>query len=779
MSRYLTASKVGLLVLVILYTDSDVPTQAIIPILRFITSRVIPQSVSDSDGSKPISSPSLLLSVDDFERCLKPFPVTAGLPGRNLYDKYVEKLWALNNLHVLHEFFRDLKNVLVDPKSPSPPAAQAGSGRNVIQLARVSPLGVFVRRAQLEFARLQFDDTVKIWEAFVKFRAPSERTLQRRTSTATTLTFDNNLSALHISPDSALINAVYPNFQQVKSKPEDLSTEEMEKLLEFQIEKLQRLGNRLPDEVRDTCKHMLLRSAAVPSLAHFVKFFDAWRAGDYTTSFESLHRYFDYTMHTRDRSFYQYALLHMAILEADFGCFSEAVAAINETISTARENQDMNCLNFSLSWLNNLARTYPKEVKRAGVSIAVGSEREGLAYLKSKAKEMKLPNLLSSTLLNESKWILSMGDSVPQAFERVYQAGHLNVMHDFQNMFGSQLLVTGTIYGRLGFNQVSESYCDVLLDCYRYCSPVDEVLRASCRKAHSAVQLGFYKRATSILEDLQPLVRRNLRSTQYLMTYSALMRLKHALRKHDLDAAAYLLEQLSPTGSSTTIDPDLSFQVSLLKIDYLKRLGSFDAAYNTIEDLADQLKADDADIYQRIHVMVLKALLFDTIGKPQKGFSIAMRAANAAWQARIIPALWEAWGAVANILGALGEFDAERKVLEGIIPQALGCGDLALCAQLYCWQADACMGLAGVANDSQRVRGSWMTKADMYLDRAMSYYKRIEDVRGECDCMSKKSTIASARGDAGLAEDWARRYIALYDTHLKAIHDSDDEGDGE
>jgi anaphase-promoting complex subunit 5 len=143
------------------------------------------------------------------------------------------------------------------------------------------------------------------------------------------------------------------------------------------------------------------------SLLTIARFFDAWRAGDYTTSFESLHRYFDYTMHTRDRSFYQYALLHMAILQADFGCFSEAIAAMTETIATARENQDMSCLNFSLSWLNHLGKAYPKQMKRAGYTGAVGSEKEGLAYLKMKSKEMKLPTLLSSTLLAESKMLVS------------------------------------------------------------------------------------------------------------------------------------------------------------------------------------------------------------------------------------------------------------------------------------------------------------------------------------------------------------------------------------
>jgi anaphase-promoting complex subunit 5 len=188
--------------------------------------------------------------------------------------------------------------------------------------------------------------------------------------------------------------------------------------------------------------------------------------------------------------------------------------------------------------------------------------------------------------------------------------------------------------------------------------------------------------------------------------------------RHDLTAASYLLEQLSGTSPGLAIDPDLAFQVKLLRIDYLQRIGSFEEAYNTIEDLAEQLQADDADIYQRIHVMVLKALLWSKLGKAEKGFTVAMRAASAAWNARILPALWEAWGAIANILGVLGEFEAQRKVLEGIIPQALGCGDMSLCAQLYSWQADACMGLAGLAEANSISRASWVSKAETYLDRA-------------------------------------------------------------
>ena len=131
------------------------------------------------------------------------------------------------------------------------------------------------------------------------------------------------------------------------------------------------------------------------------RFFEAWRAGDYTSAFDNLHRYFDYTMQAREKTYYQYALLHMAILQADFGCYDEAMAAMTETIATARENQDLNCLNFSLSWLSHLRKINPSAIE--GNDSMFGSEKQALAFLKSKAKEGKMWSLLSSVLLGESK----------------------------------------------------------------------------------------------------------------------------------------------------------------------------------------------------------------------------------------------------------------------------------------------------------------------------------------------------------------------------------------
>lgn len=141
--------------------------------------------------------------------------------------------------------------------------------------------------------------------------------------------------------------------------------------------------------------------------ADALSFLDAWYAGDYSSSFDYLHQYYDYAMHHKDRSHYQYALLNTAILQADFGCYGEAIDAMQETIAAARENKDMGCLNFSLSWLYHFRNTHPAETERHGTRTVLGNNKESLAFLQSKAKEGKMWSIYSSTLLNNAKYHLA------------------------------------------------------------------------------------------------------------------------------------------------------------------------------------------------------------------------------------------------------------------------------------------------------------------------------------------------------------------------------------
>ena len=112
-------------------------------------------------------------------------------------------------------------------------------------------------------------------------------------------------------------------------------------------------------------------------------------------------------MHNRDRTFYQYALLNLAILQKDFGCFPEAMSAIHETISAARENKDTGCLNYSLSWLYHLGKAYPGELGDVQKSGVLGTDKEALAFLKARSKEAGMWSLLSTSLLSEAKLTLT------------------------------------------------------------------------------------------------------------------------------------------------------------------------------------------------------------------------------------------------------------------------------------------------------------------------------------------------------------------------------------
>jgi hypothetical protein len=57
-----------------------------------------------------------------------------------------------------------------------------------------------------------------------------------------------------------------------------------------------------------------------------------------------------------------------------------------------------------------MSKVYPKQMKRAGYIGMLGSEKEGLAFLKTKARETKNHSLLSATLLNEAKvYLVSVG----------------------------------------------------------------------------------------------------------------------------------------------------------------------------------------------------------------------------------------------------------------------------------------------------------------------------------------------------------------------------------
>ena len=757
MSRYLTPSKIGILALAYLYTEGVVPTSETVAVLSFLILQILP------DGSHPSSTASDFshaVHASAFDTALS--NRDSGIPGRSVYDLFLKKLWSLNCQDALDLFLSSTPALLA--KSRDQLLRERESGEEDSEpggrILRTSPLGAFIRRCHLEYTRLQFHDAMNLWQSFLAYRLPTRQAWEKKNAQDGRSSLDANFSDLNIDASHPLAQIMYGKLAIEDEDDTGLSTYDVEKLMEFQVSELQRLGGRLPEDMRTKLKQMSKSGTTMPSLSHYLRFLDSWRAGDYHSSFDNLHRYFDYTMQNRDRTFYQYALLNLAILQADFGCHREAIPAMQEAIATARENKDVTCLNFCMSWLYHFGKSFPEEMEEIRNSGILGTESEGLAFLKSRAKDSEMWSLLSTTLLSEAKLGLQNGDSVATAFENIAKASHLNVSKGIMNVIGPILLMRGSLYSRLGLGHLAWSSGQTFLECHADDAPAEDLLKCRCRMASLLVQKGRYAQATELMDSVPKHILRVLKYQQYWTFFARMLKLRRHLHRGDWFAAEYLLNLCHGQGVP---DVELGFALSLLEIDLQIRRGEYADGLHLVEELAKTKTshAEATDVYAQIRLLNVKARGFALCGHPVKGFSIAVRAANLALRARVLPGLWEAAGILANILINLHEFAAAIALLEAIVPQVFECEDCDLAGRTFGYLVDGYMGLAGQAEKGSMARKERMSKAMEYIDSALEQYKHVEDLRGQLDMLVKKATVLKLRGDLVLANDVASQYLGL------------------
>ena len=223
-------------------------------------------------------------------------------------------------------------------------------------------------------------------------------------------------------------------------------------------------------------------------------------------------------------------------------------------------------------------------------------------------------------------------------------------------------------------------------------------------------------------------------------------------------AADNILCQLKAPSSRSQ---ELYFEISILEIELQIRRNNHPRALELLEDLAAILKSNEADIYQRVKLMTLKSQIFSKAGTPQKGLSLSLRAASIAYRAKLLPALWDAIGAVCAVLNSVEEFSASARLIENILPQVLECEDCSLAAHTFAVLADAQVGMAGLAASNTIQRKEQLTKALESIDKSFDQYLRIEDVRGQCEMLAKKATIMHLNGDPILANDCAAEYLDI------------------
>ncbi len=241
MARYLTPSKIALLSLITLYTDSVVPTASTIPVLSLIISHLIVLRDSECGNSSSEVQSTSMISIDRLQKSLISQP--SAIPGRTIWDLILGKLWKLNSFDALHVFFESLPGLLVKARKDQDSGTKSGSAvsEDRIVLSRTSLLGVFVSHAHLEFERLQFHDSVSLWKDLIAYREPTLGMWRRRNSSAGKMSFDTNLQGWGQGWGQGLTEVVYGGLAEKGVFGGTVSTDDVERLLEFQVEEMQSL----------------------------------------------------------------------------------------------------------------------------------------------------------------------------------------------------------------------------------------------------------------------------------------------------------------------------------------------------------------------------------------------------------------------------------------------------------------------------------------------------------------------------------------------------------
>ncbi|KAJ5965913.1 hypothetical protein N7481_012627 [Penicillium waksmanii] len=760
MARYLTPWRISLLCLITVYTDGVVPNSSAVHVLSFLTAGLFPLDPADKQWES-----HYLPSIDELEEVLSHHE--SSIPGRTLWDLFLRKLWSLDSLDALEEFMSDVLPSLLS-KTREQLIQERDSGlapeEEGMRLSRSSPLGAFVRRACLEYTRLQFHDSVTLWTGFVKYRLPTYHMWARRNPSDEQSPVDINLTMNGLDTSSYLSQVVYGDFEQEVQDDGMVSVKDAERLVEFQVGELQRLGGRVPDEMRTQLKHIMTSESSVPILMYYLEYLDAWKAGDYTSAFDNLHRYFDYTMHSNlDRSAYQFALLNLAIIQADFECFSEAISAVQEAVAIARESHDMNCLNFCMSWLYHFGKAFPEQMREVQNSGMLGNEKEGLAFLKAKSKETDMWSLLSTTLVSEAKLEMQQGESLASIVETFVRASHVNLTKGLSTSTGSHMQLQSIMYARIGATHLSWLDTEVFRECYSEGSPYDDFVKLTFRNCQILAQKGNYKEAFARMNKVEADRLRAFKYNNSWTYYSGLLQLQRQICRDDKVAVEHILAQLQAV---QLLEFEMRLLLAFHTIEFTIRQGDYGRALRMVEQAAHSMQPENFDVHSQIKLLCLKARILEKSGHPQRGFSLAMRAASIAHRSKILFDLWESICTLAAVLLSLREFEAAVELVESIMPQILESEDFALIARAYSLLVDANMGIAGelwstMGRESTPVRKEYVNRAIGYIDSAYDSYEEIEDLLGQTEMMAKKATVMHLTGDPVLANDYAAKYLDL------------------
>lgn len=228
-SRFLSPSTIALLALIAMYCDDYVPPMGQMAILNFISTQLLPRREMRRKMAGSATR-NIVTAMGDFEKALSPYKKDDC--SYTLWSEFCHIIWRISSLDSMFDFFKSLPALFDVREKHSVEDDQT-------TLSRTSLWGTFVRRSVLEFERLNFEDAVKLWQRYERFRAPTSNVVKRPLSDHADREATTYMDELDRRSNHEISAILTRDLDSADETLGDTSSDGIEKLLTFQVERLQ------------------------------------------------------------------------------------------------------------------------------------------------------------------------------------------------------------------------------------------------------------------------------------------------------------------------------------------------------------------------------------------------------------------------------------------------------------------------------------------------------------------------------------------------------------
>ncbi|KAK9681196.1 hypothetical protein K7432_015712 [Basidiobolus ranarum] len=450
-NTFLTSHKIAILILIDEYTRNlSWDTEVNQSLVFFLMSEI--QNAGHDKDKKTM--------LVNFYTQLENMVSQSGDSIRNILVARLEELETPNDLY---DFFKDLQKLI---RSEDPEVAEEFEE---LLLERDSVFGVFVRRAQLAFCKLPFDEVSNLYSKFCDYC--------RRVDDMC-----NGMDDVHMENE-------HYSMQAHHTSSENVSRFDAERFVEHQLEQLE--DSKVTLSPHELEAHLDQIHHLYPDLskAYYVRFLNSTRAGEYAEALECLHKFFDYCLTNQDTALYQRALLNLAVLHLRFNHTEEAEKAITETIEIAHENKDEECLSYALSWLYRLRRTRTSGDKN--------SEMTKIDSLIEKSKQLNLFQIQTMCELSKARHALEVKHDPVECFESLIKSSSLNINNGLQGIAGTTNLMYASAWNVYGSTALSSLYTQLQIVYHERDVVADDAAIGHCKLAY---QVGAWEASNQLVE---------------------------------------------------------------------------------------------------------------------------------------------------------------------------------------------------------------------------------------------------------------------------------------